>query len=436
VGVVALIHGHKNKLEFLTRHARAIPARAIFSRCFIRDYSMYLKSFSRYLLCPITFGLLAFTTLNASANETVPGFVTEFERYIAESVAPEVPGAALAVVADGKLYVLKGYGVRQAGTDLPVTADTVFRLASVSKTIASTAAGLLVQDQQLKWDTNVYGTLEHVRFKNATYGAQVSLQDLLAHTSGLIPQAYTNLIEDNVPYDQVVQKLKSVDFSCAPKRCYGYQNVVFSLAGDIIQAKTGKTYEAFVQEQLFMPLGMYSASFGLENLQRNTNYALPHVRRQGRWKTARVSQNYYNIAPAAGANASINDMGKWLLAQMGQRPDVLTTETLDQLQAKVVRTTVARSHYGQLPAAVKTWYGLGWRVFDVGTHHNFVHHGGWVQGYRTEMVFNRELNIGMVFLTNAETRLARDVIFKFVNAYEAERQQQLALPEQMITQTN
>jgi beta-lactamase class C len=74
---------------------------------------------------------------------------------------------------------------------------------------------------------------------------------------------------------------------------------------------------------------------------------------------------------------------------------------------------------------VKTWYGLGWRVFDAGTHHHFVHHGGWVQGYRAEMVFNRELNIGMVFLTNAETRLARDVIFAFVNAYETERQQPL-----------
>lgn len=382
----------------------------------------------------IAFGILLGSIAPAHAYDPMPEFVAEFERYIAETVAPEVPGAALAVVADGKLQVLKSYGVRQVGTQLPVTADTVFRLASVSKTIASTAAGVLVQNQQLMWDTNVYGTLENVRFKNASYGKQVTLQDLLAHTSGLIPQAYTDLIENNVPYDEVVQRLKSVDFTCAPKRCYGYQNVVFSLAGDIIKAKTGKRYEDFVEEQLFSPLGMYGASFGIEELERNSNYALPHVQRQGQWKTTKVKQNYYNIAPAAGANASINDMGKWLLAQMGQRPDILSAQTLDQLQAKVVRTSVARSHYGQQPSMVKTWYGLGWRVFDVGAHHNFVHHGGWVQGYRAEMVFNRELNIGMVFLTNAETRLARDVIFEFVNAYEAERQRMQLLPEQMITQ--
>lgn len=402
---------------------------------------MHLKDLTRTLIqlarSPINlaaFGLLLGSISPAQAYDTMPEFVAEFERYIAETVAPEVPGAALAVVADGKLQVLKGYGVRQVGTQLPVTADTVFRLASVSKTIASTAAGVLVQNQQLVWDTNVYGTLENVRFKNASYGKQVTLQDLLAHTSGLIPQAYTDLIENNVPYDEVVQRLKGVDFSCAPKRCYGYQNVVFSLAGDIIKAKTGKRYEDFVEEQLFSPLGMYGASFGIEELERNSNYALPHVQRQGQWKTTKVKQNYYNIAPAAGANASINDMGKWLLAQMGQRPDILSAQTLDQLQAKVVRTSVARSHYGQQPSMVKTWYGLGWRVFDVGAHHNFVHHGGWVQGYRAEMVFNRELNIGMVFLTNAETRLARDVIFAFVNAYEAERQRMQLLPEQMITQ--
>ena len=74
---------------------------------------------------------------------------------------------------------------------------------------------------------------------------------------------------------------------------------------------------------------------------------------------------------------------------------------------------------------IDTYYGLGWRVFDFGAHKNFVHHGGWVQGYRAEMVFNRDLQIGMVFLTNSETRLARDVILNFVNLYEKHRQSEM-----------
>src|SRR5690606_35521954 len=101
-------------------------------------------------LLPLTAGFLVCHATAASADN-VPAFVSEFEQYIADTVAPEVPGAAVAIVANGRLQVLKTYGVREAGSDLPVTVDTVFRLASISKTVASTAAGLLVQNHQLMW---------------------------------------------------------------------------------------------------------------------------------------------------------------------------------------------------------------------------------------------------------------------------------------------
>src|SRR5690606_33859187 len=132
-----------------------------------RIHSSMFKKFYRRLLLPLTLGL-AGHTLAATAtynDDSVPPFVADFEHYIATTVAPEVPGAALAIVADGKLQVLKTYGVREVGTNSPVTVDTVFRLASISKTVASTAAGLLVQNHQLMWDANVYHTLENVRFK-------------------------------------------------------------------------------------------------------------------------------------------------------------------------------------------------------------------------------------------------------------------------------
>ena len=356
---------------------------------------------------------------------TTPAYITEFEQYIAQTVAPSVPGAALLVVADGKVQVMNGYGVRKVGTHDPVTPDTVFRLASVSKTIASAAAGLLVQENKLLWDSPVASTLSNVSFKNAQYGKLITVRDILAHTTGLPAHAYTNLIEARVPYEEAVKRLGTLDFTCPPHRCYGYQNVVFSLIGDIIYAKSGKNYEDFVVDNLFRPLGMNSASFGLEALEQNRNYAQPHVWRRGQWKNVKINTNYYKVAPAAGANASIRDMASWMLAHLGQRPDVLPTTTLDDMQAKVIKTSVARSHYGVQKNMINTYYGLGWRVFDFGAHKNFVHHGGWVQGYRAEMVFNRELQIGMVFLTNSETRLARDVILNFVNLYEQHRQSEL-----------
>jgi beta-lactamase class C len=171
-------------------------------------------------------------------------------------------------------------------------------------------------------------------------------------------------------------------------------------------------------DKLFIPLKMVTATFGLAALEKNPNHALPHIWRKGQWMPTKVDPNYYSLAPAAGVNASIQDMAQWMLAQLGQRQEVLSESMLNDLQAKVIKTSVARSHYGLRSNLISTYYGLGWRVFDFGAHKNFVHHGGWVQGYRTEMVFNRELQIGMVFLTNAETKLARDVTSKFVNLYE------------------
>ena len=342
----------------------------------------------------------------------------EFENYLSENVLPNVPGAALVVVADGKVQLVMPYGIRREGAGEPVTPDTVFRLASVSKTFASAATGLLVRDNQLQWDMPIESRLKNLRFKEPDYGRQITMRNLLSQTTGLVPQAYTNLLEDNVPYKVIVGRLREVDFICPPGTCYSYQNVAFSLAGDVIQSVTGEPYERYVRESLFQPLGMRTASFGWQAFKSADNHATPHIWRRQQWQPVEVKKNYYNVAPAAGINASINDMQQWLLAQLGQRPDVLPVDTLDKLQARIISTTPYQAHYRNSKELGDVSYGLGWRIFDYGNNRNFVHHGGWVQGMLSEMVFNRELKLGMVFLTNSEIQNAGDIVFKFLDIYQ------------------
>ena len=354
----------------------------------------------------------------AGHSSTADPRLQEFEHYLSENILPNVPGAAVVVVADGKVELLLPYGIRKKGSSEPITADTVFRLASVSKTFASAAAGLLVQDKQLRWDTTVSSRLKYVRFKDPDYGRQITVRNLLSQTTGLVPQAYTNLLEDNVPYKVIVSRLREVDFICPPGTCYSYQNVAFSLTGDIIQSVTGESYERFVSESLFQPLGMRTATFGLKSFEATDNHATPHVWYRQQWRPVTVRKDYYNVAPAAGINASISDMQQWLLAQLGQRPDVLPAATLDQLQARTIRTTPSQAHYRNSKELGEVSYGLGWRIFDYGGNRNYVHHGGWVQGTLSEMVFNRELQLGMVFLTNSEIRNAGEMVFKFLEIYQ------------------
>lgn len=360
-------------------------------------------------------------SLQVSASDAVSVTddpLLEFEEYYSENILSHVPGAALAVVADGKLQLLKPYGIRKAGASDPVTADTIFRLASVSKSFASAAAGVLVRNKQLDWDTPVSSRLSDVEFKDPDYGKQITIRNLLSQTTGLVPHAYTNLLEENIPYKVIVGRLREVDFICPPGTCYSYQNVVFSLTGDIIQSVTGEPYEEFVRESLFQPLGMRTASFGLQSFNSSNNRATPHVWRKMRWQPVEVNRNYYNVAPAAGINASISDMGQWLLAQLGQRPDVLPVAILNEVQTRAIRTTPSQAHYRNSKELGEVAYGLGWRIFNYGDQKNYIHHGGWVSGMVSEIVFNRDLQMGMVFLTNAEIPNAGELIFKFLEIYQ------------------
>lgn len=345
-------------------------------------------------------------------------FVSEFEDYIAKKVAPFVPGVAVVIVSGGQIKSLNGYGVRRAGTRESVTPDTVFRLASLSKAFAATAASVLVNEGKITWDTTISSVLPDVAFKNSSYGKQLNLRHALSQSTGLPRHTYTHYIDESMTYDDVVKRLRYVNFACAPGKCYAYQNVVYSLAGDMINKKSGTTFEKYVGQKIFEPLGMRSASYGLASYNASPNRAAPHINGGKRWVPTSVNRNWYRVAPAAGVNASIVDMSRFLLAQTGKRQDVLPLSVLNPIQSRVTKNTPGQNYYGAHKLAGNTAYGMGWRVFDYGRHKNFVHHGGHVKGFRTEMVFNRDLQIGMVFLTNSESPLARDVVFKFLDSYQ------------------
>lgn len=345
-------------------------------------------------------------------------FVAEFEDYVARKVAPFVPGVAIVVVSGGQVKSLQGYGVRRAGTREKITPDTVFRLASLSKAFAATAASELVNEGKIAWDTTLASVLPEVAFKNTRYGKQLTLRNLLSQASGLPRHTYTHFIDENMSYAEIVRRLRYVNFVCPPGKCYAYQNVSYSLAGDMIRKKSGMSFEKYVEQKIFTPLGMRSASYGLNNYNASPNRASPHINNGSRWIPTAVTGNWYRVAPAAGVNASITDMSKFLLGQMGKRPQALPLEVLNPIQSRITKNTPAQNYYGVRKAVGNTAYGMGWRVFDYGRYKNFVHHGGHVKGFRTEMVFNRDLQIGMVFLTNSESRFAKDIIFRFLDMYE------------------
>ncbi|MBN1379578.1 MAG: beta-lactamase family protein, partial [Gammaproteobacteria bacterium] len=329
----------------------------------------------------------------------------------------KVPGLAYAVVLDGKVAHLKTYGVKEIGKEDKIDQYTVFRIASVSKTFASTAAAVLVQKNILAWDSRVKPYLKDIDFRDKSYGQELRVHHLLSHSTGLVQHAYTNLINQNVKYSEIEKLIKKVKFVCKPGDCYGYQNVIYSLVGDIVEYLSGNKYEKFVSKYLFEPLQMNHASFGLNAFMENGNAAVPHKRKNDQWLAVKVKPNFYAVAPAAGVNASISDMSKWLLAQLGNSPEVLSQRILDDMHTRRIKTTKGQAHYGQWENLDTAYYGLGWRLFDYHGWTGFVHHGGWVQGFRTEMVFNPDLDMGMVILVNAQGVHVNNAVPAFIDLY-------------------
>jgi beta-lactamase class C len=314
-----------------------------------------------------------------------------------------LPGMALVIVQDDRVLTLRGFGVTDAAGNEAVTPDTVFRLASLSKAFAATLSSQLVQEEAMSWDQPIVNQLPAFKLRDYARAQQVTVRDVLAQKVGLARNTFDRDLEANAPYPLLAERLADAPMTCSTGDCYGYQNVAFSLIGDLVFAATGDFYAHQVETRIFHPLGMTTATYGREGLEGSARWARPHVRRGTGWVAVRPKETYYHVPPAAGVNASANDMAQWLKAQMGQRPDVLPTEVLNPIHTpQVITPGEMRGSRWRRERVRAAYYAMGWRVFDYAGH-TLLFHGGAVQGYRGLIGILPDRGIGIVVLWNSES---------------------------------
>lgn len=343
----------------------------------------------------------------APAKPAVPSLqrqALEMERLAELFVArKKIPGMAMAIVQDGQILSARGFGRTDARAGQPVDADTVFRVASLSKAFAATMTGILVEEQALDWDTPVAKQLPAFKLKDFQASQRLTVSDILSHQVGLAKNTYDRDLEQNVPYPLLAERLSNAPMVCTPGDCYGYQNIAYSLIGDMVFAVTGDFYSHQVEEKIFAPLGMRHATYGRAALMAGPNWARPHVYSGKAWVPTIPNENYYHVPPAAGINASIMDMAIWLNAQLGHYPDVLSPALLEKIQTPQVSTPgELRSSGWRNERLDSAAYALGWRVFSY-RGHKLVFHGGAVRGYRGLVAFMPERDTGLVVLWNSES---------------------------------
>ena len=326
-----------------------------------------------------------------------------------------LPGLALAIVQNGKIVSIRGFGLTGAPGGQAVGADTVFRLASLSKGFAATLTGQLVSEGAMNWDNPIINQLPAFKLRDYASANKVTVRDVLSHRVGLTHNTYDRDLENNAPFPLLAERLSSAPMACTPGDCYAYQNVAFSLIGDLVFAATGDFYSHQVEKRIFHPLGMYNSTYGREALEASASWARPHVRGRGGWVAVKPKDTYYRVPPAAGVNASIHDMAQWLIAQTGHRQDVLTDSVLTQIHSPQVNTPgEMRGSPWRRERLNNAYYGLGFRIFNYAGH-TMVFHGGAVQGYRGLIGMLPQEDVGIVVLWNSESSAPSGLLPSFMD---------------------
>jgi len=316
------------------------------------------------------------------------------QQFAAMAQRSEMAGLAIAIVEDGELRFIRTYGVIDRDTNVPVTLGTVFRWASVSKTVAGTLAATFANEGLVDLDRPVARYQTTLRLPEGAE-SRLSFQQLLSQQTGLTKNAFDGQLEDGQDPGLLRASLASAPLQCQPGSCHTYQNIAFDAASEILEHAAKRSYPDAVSERFFLPLGMNSASFGMTGLTKAKDWARPHSGRM----VLTVKEAYWRVPAAAGVESNIVDFARWMQATMGDRPDVLS-ETILRI-AQTPRVNTAPIYAGELRQAnSEAHYGLGWRSFKYDDN-VLVGHSGAVDGYRATLIFDPAARVGVVAMWNS-----------------------------------
>ena len=378
--------------------------------------------------CAFTFALIALASPALAAPP--PGFAQRVEQL---RVAYGAPGVSIAIVEEGQPTLAKGWGVRELGKPGPVGPDTIFGTGSTGKAFTVAALAILVDQGKLKWDDKVIDHMPDFRMWDPWVTREITVRDLLVHRSGLGLGAGDLLFVPNsdLSRKETVRRLRFIKPATSFRSGYAYDNILYMVAGQLIEEVSGETWEQFMHSHVFAPLGMNHSTVSDAEFQANPDRAHPHGRFDGPIVGLGRQQRYDenatlagNAAPAGGLAISANDMTRWLLTQLrrGQIPGS-STRLFSAEQSQQMWTPVTLQPIDQRPpefAATQPnfyTYALGWDVQDYrGT--KILWHGGAVFGSLTAVALIPEKNIGFSIAVNSqEGEIVRGLMYELLDHY-------------------
>ena len=362
--------------------------------------------------------------VSSRAQSTV-ALPPDLDSYVASSMKTfEVPGMAVAIVKNGKILLAKGYGVRKLGDPTAVDEFSMFAIGSNTKAFTTAALATLVDQGKLSWDDPVYQRLPGFVMYDPYVSHEMTIRDLLTHRSGMGLGEGDLLFWPRTTYsrDDIIYRLRFMTPHSSFRSHYAYDNLLYMTAGQIIPAVTGTSWDDYIRQHIFSPLGMSHSDVSTAEYKPEGDYAYPHSRVDGKLQVLPF-ENLDNVGPAGSINSCAADMAKWVELQLNRgtyvdRDGRLFTEQRSR-EMWSAQTILPISDPPAALAGLKASfadYALGWGLRD---YHGrkLVGHTGGVGGFVSRVMLVPEENLGVVILTNAEEGGAFDSILYHVLDY-------------------
>lgn len=352
--------------------------------------------------------IISTTLLHAQISES------QLDQVVEKTIKTfNVPGVAVAIIKDGKIVISKGYGVSNIKTKQKVDGNTLFGIASNSKSFTAAALAMLVDEGKIKWDDKVIQHLPEFKMYNEYVTNEFTIRDLLTHRSGLGLGAGDLMIwpdGHNFTAKDIVKNIQYLKPVSAFRTKYDYDNLLYVIAGEVIEKVSGLSWCDFIEQRIMKPIGMDHSAASWNRLKDTTNTIVPHVPTDGKLEIIPRYKNHIFDA-AAGIYASTNDLSKWLILQMNKGVYSTDQHLFSTKQHREMWTsqTIMPNRDAYPYKTNFTTYGLGWRLNDINGYLQVSHTGG-LDGIVTQTIMIPELQLGIIVLTNQQSGAAFNAI--------------------------
>ncbi len=351
---------------------------------------------------------------------------TAFNRLFDEQIQHNIdqydcPGLAVLVMKGTQVIFEKQYGKRSRYSPEMIDSNTLFRLGSVSKGFAGILAAKLAELKIISLEDPVSMYIPDLQIRAKNKDKTLRIRHIMSHSSGLTEHAYSNLVDENADMETILRYLNRLTPRDSTGKAYAYQNATFGLIEKVIEEATGMTYTSALDFYLLSPLGMCRTSYTLEGMTGENNVCHGHKYGKGGFVPINLQPHYYNVVSAGGINAPLTDMKIWLNAVMGYRPDVISPTARNIAFSPYVSTTHDDKYFNHWPGFSDSHYGLGWRIIRTQQNH-VIYHGGMVNGFRTEIAFDPNLDLGIVFLFNSVCNYSNSAVHQFYDLWNVYHQ--------------